>query len=113
MAARYNRAHLDLCREKIQTTQLIKRLQDNALAEKEFLTPGQIRSIEICLNKSIPNLQATDINANVDTTIAGVRFWTESEWLAYLTTQGASLKPSTDEQNDMLSAFAIDGQVKQ
>ena len=37
----YERNSIETCREKIRTTQLLKRLQDNGLAEKEFLDAGQ------------------------------------------------------------------------
>lgn len=65
MAARYKTAHTELSREKIRTTQLIKRLQDNALAPQEFLTANQVRSIEILLRKSVPDLSATEIKGDV------------------------------------------------
>ncbi len=64
MATRYNKKHLDLSREKIQTSQLINRLQKNGLAQEEFLTQGQIRSIEILLKKSVPDLSATEITGD-------------------------------------------------
>lgn len=58
MAARINGAHAKDIREKIKASQLVNRLQDNALAEVEFLTPGQIRSIETLLDRVIPKLSA-------------------------------------------------------
>ena len=58
MAARINPAHERDIREKIKASQLVNRLQDNALAEKEFLTAGQIKSIETLLDRVIPKLQA-------------------------------------------------------
>ena len=57
----YERNSIETCREKIRTTQLLKRLQDNALAEKEFLTAGQIQSIKIALDKSLPNLVSQEL----------------------------------------------------
>jgi len=58
MAARINPAHERDIREKIKASQLVNRLQDNALAENEFLTSGQIKSIETLLDRVIPKLSA-------------------------------------------------------
>lgn len=61
--------------EKIRATQLVNRLQDNALGRLEVydpstekmvlteLTPGQIKSIEILLKKSLPDLSAQTLDA--------------------------------------------------
>jgi hypothetical protein len=54
-------AKLDQIRERIQTTQLINRLQANALADREFMSPGQIRSAEVLLAKTMPNLQSQEL----------------------------------------------------
>lgn len=64
MAERHDRKHSELVRKRIQTSQLINRLQDNALSESgEIMTAAQIRSAEILLRKSVPDLQATDITS--------------------------------------------------
>ena len=60
MAARINSAHAQDIRDKIKTSQLVNRLQDNALAEEEFLTAGQIKSIETLLDRVIPRLKAVE-----------------------------------------------------
>lgn len=65
MAARKHLSHDQKTRERIQTSQLINRLQDNAFGKVE-LTREQIRSIEILLKKSIPDLSAIDVSATVD-----------------------------------------------
>lgn len=73
-------------REKIKVTQLVNRLNDNALgiltnppgktlAEGEELpivemTAGQIRCAEILLNKTLPSLTSTTIDAKVDATVS-------------------------------------------
>ena len=55
-------------REKIRTTQLVKRLECYALGEKDpagnevDLEPARIRAIEVLLNKTLPNLQATELS---------------------------------------------------
>jgi len=67
MAARKNLSQNDACREKIQTSQLINRLQDSVLkksetdAEPEELTTNQLKAIEILLRKSLPDLSAVTI----------------------------------------------------
>lgn len=65
MAARLKRFHSEEVRAKIQTSQLINRLTQHALGEIE-LTPAQVRSIEILLKKSIPDLSAISIEGPGD-----------------------------------------------
>lgn len=49
----------ELVREKIQTTQLINLLQDFALGKsKAKMTPARLKSIEMLLDKSVPDLAA-------------------------------------------------------
>lgn len=45
------------CRDKIKTTQLMKRLEDHGLGLIE-LTQTQIAAIKICVAKTLPDLQA-------------------------------------------------------
>lgn len=72
MAARLNLAHTDAVREKIKTSQLVNRLQafafheaDPKTGEPVVIDAGRMKAIEILLRKSLPDLQAVDINANV------------------------------------------------
>ena len=60
MAARLNRAHDEKTRLKIQTSQLVNRLQDSAFGKVE-LTPPQLKAIEILLRKSLPDLSAISV----------------------------------------------------
>lgn len=60
MAARKNASHDQRTREKIQTSQLVNRLMQDAKGEIE-LTSGQRKSIEILLKKSLPDLSAITI----------------------------------------------------
>ena len=62
MAKRKQLYHPDEVKEKIKTSQLLNRLQDNALADKEFLTRGQIDSIKSLLAKTIPDLKAVEVS---------------------------------------------------
>lgn len=55
----------DKSRAKIQTTQLVKRLQDNALGKlkgKHEMTSGQINSAIALIDRTLPKLSATDMN---------------------------------------------------
>jgi len=72
-APKRNRSHPDdpafeKTRAKISTTQLVKRLENYALNKKDDqgndvdLEPQRIRAIEILLNKTLPNLQSTEIS---------------------------------------------------
>lgn len=60
MAARKQLFHPDEVKQKIQTSQLINRLQENALSKKEMLTRGQIDSIKTLLAKTVPDLKAIE-----------------------------------------------------
>lgn len=60
MAARKQLFHPDEVKKKIQTSQLINRLQDNGLADEEFLTAGQIASINSLLDRVVPKLKAIE-----------------------------------------------------
>ncbi len=67
MAARKNTAHLQRTRDKIQTSQLITRLQNHALNKlSKPMTRDQIRAAEILLNKTLPNLQAMQLDVEMD-----------------------------------------------
>ncbi len=63
-------------RARIQTTQLVKRLQCNALGEKDDagnevkLSTTEIRSIEILLDKSIPNLASVKLIGDAEQPLA-------------------------------------------
>jgi hypothetical protein len=71
MAARLNKKHQDDVRLKIQTSQLVNRLQGFALGSPDPKTgnpmeidPTRLRAIEILLRKSLPDLS----NVNVELT---------------------------------------------
>lgn len=62
-------------RKLAQTTQLVKRLRQYALEQKDDmgqevkLDSTRVRAIEILLSKTLPSLQATTIEANVSATV--------------------------------------------
>lgn len=60
MAVRINRKHDEKTRLKIQTSQLVNRLQSFAFGEVE-LTREQIKAIEVLLKKSLPDLSSLSI----------------------------------------------------
>lgn len=66
MAARKQLFHPDDVKAKIKTSQLLNRLQDNGLADQEFLTVGQIQSIRAVLAKVIPDVKAIEITGEVE-----------------------------------------------
>ncbi len=76
MAIRKTLSHDTRTREKIQTSQLINRLHDNAFGKIE-LTAGQLKSIEILLKKALPDLQAIELSGEVDQTVTvkGALVW--------------------------------------
>lgn len=68
MAARINPKHDEQTRQKIQTSQLVNRLQ--SLANGEIVMDAlQLRAAEILLKKTLPDLQAVshsgDLNLNI------------------------------------------------
>ena len=65
MAARLNSRHQEMVRYKIQASALINSLQDNVNGKVD-LNAGQIRSAEILLNKSLPNLSTIELEGDVD-----------------------------------------------
>ena len=69
MAARINLRQDEQCRAAIQTTQLVKRLQENALGDLE-LTAQQQKSIEILLRKTLPDLQSITISGDAENPVA-------------------------------------------
>lgn len=60
MATRLRKSHQDDVRKKIQASQLINRLTDHALGLVE-LSATQVRSIEILLRKSVPDLSQVEL----------------------------------------------------
>jgi hypothetical protein len=67
MAARIRKKHQEETRARIQTSQLINRLQNHALGtEVNELKQSQLRAIEILLKKSLPDLQSTEITGDSD-----------------------------------------------
>jgi hypothetical protein len=69
MAKRKQLFHPEEVKKKIQTSQLINRLQTNALADEEFMTPGQIASANSLLDRVLPKLKAVDHSGEVDMSI--------------------------------------------
>jgi len=69
MAKRKQLFHPDEVKKKIQASQLINRLQDNALSDEEIMTPGQIASANSLLDRVIPKLKPVDGEGSADTTV--------------------------------------------
>jgi hypothetical protein len=63
MAARKTTWTPDLVRSRIQTTQLVKRLQDHVHGKVE-LSATQVRAAEVLLARTLPTLTQTDLNVD-------------------------------------------------
>lgn len=75
MAARSRKVkHDDLTRQKIKTSQLLNRLYDHAFG-KVTLEPAQVRSIEILLKKSLPDLSAITLSGDAENPVAHSLTW--------------------------------------
>lgn len=66
MAPRKQLWHPDEVKEKIKMSQLLNRLQDNALADEEFLSMGQITSINSLLDRVLPKLKSIEHSGALD-----------------------------------------------
>jgi hypothetical protein len=62
-----NRLHQEDVRKKIQASQLVNVLQKHALTGKGELSQSRMKAIEILLRKSMPDLSAVQMDANVTT----------------------------------------------
>lgn len=73
-ATKRNAMLIEEARGKIQTTQLINRLQDHSLGKVE-MTPTQVKATEILLRKKIPDLSATtlDTTEGLAKALSGIR----------------------------------------
>lgn len=69
MAARLRARHQEEIRSKIQTSQLINRLEGHALGDTD-LTPTQIKAIEILLRKNLPDLSQVEISGDPENPLA-------------------------------------------
>jgi hypothetical protein len=70
--------HAVAVRERIQTTQLVERLQKFALGDKNVkMTAAQIKATEMLLDKSVPNLAS--IKHEVDSKSVTFLISTEAE----------------------------------
>jgi hypothetical protein len=67
MAARINLRQQEQTRSAIQTTQLVKRLQDFALGETGVeIDPNRLKAIEVLLRKSLPDLSSITLSGDED-----------------------------------------------
>jgi hypothetical protein len=69
MAARKQLFHPDVVKKKIQTSQLINRLQENALSAEETMTAGQIASANSLLDRVLPKMKAVEHSGEVGVTV--------------------------------------------
>ena len=69
MAARLNRRHQEMVRDKIQASKLINELEACALGDKE-LSASKLRAIEILLKKTLPDLSAVEHSGDDENPVA-------------------------------------------
>jgi hypothetical protein len=62
-----NKLHQEDVRKKIQASQLVNVLQKHALTGEGELSQSRMKAIEILLRKSMPDLSAVQMDANVTT----------------------------------------------
>jgi hypothetical protein len=77
MAARLSPKHDAKTREKIQTSQLLNRLQDHANGKVE-LSNSQVRAVEILLKKTIPDLAALQLTGDPEKPVEMKVSWASS-----------------------------------
>lgn len=72
MAARLRKAHQDDVRAKIQTSALIKRVQDyaNGILSDEDVSSNRLNAIKLLLNKTLPDLSSIELTGDADNPIA-------------------------------------------
>lgn len=68
MAARIRKQHQDEVRARIQVSQLVNVLTDQALGKVE-LTQPRLKAIEILLRKSLPDLSSIELKGGDDNAI--------------------------------------------
>lgn len=79
MAARINKIrHDDETRAKIQTSQLLNRLNDHVFNGVE-VTPTQMKAVEILLRKTLPDLSAVTVGGDEDSPVKMVVQWKNSK----------------------------------
>jgi hypothetical protein len=82
MAARTKKIrHPEDTRLKIQTSQLINRLNSHAVGKVD-LSPTQVKAIEILLRKALPDLSAVDatMNGEMVNYVVSAEPMTEDDW---------------------------------
>ncbi|MCP4465871.1 MAG: hypothetical protein GY813_03850 [Halieaceae bacterium] len=65
MAARLNKRQADSARAHIQANRIVEELQRHLHGERE-MTATQIRAAQILLDKSLPNLQSTELQGDLE-----------------------------------------------
>jgi len=71
MAVRLNKRHQASVISKIQTSQLINRLQDHAHGKVDLVTT-QVKAIEILLRKTVPDLKQTEHSGEIGHVFPGI-----------------------------------------
>jgi len=75
MASRIRKQHQEEVRARIQVSQLINVLENQALGLSDDLSPSRMKAIEILLKKSLPDLSAVEISGDQDNPVKLVFGW--------------------------------------
>jgi hypothetical protein len=100
-------------RLKIKNSNILTRLIKCGEGELEISQVSAQVGLAL-MNKVLPNLQSTDLTADVETNITGARWLTEAEeqQSSHIALESNS-NPSTTEANDGLASWRIDDVAKQ
>lgn len=79
MATRLLKRHDEQTRSKIQASQLINSLTNHVLGNND-LSSTQVKSAEILLRKSLPDLTSVEMTVDVEYTVASATPKTAEEW---------------------------------
>lgn len=66
MASRKQLWHPDEVKSRIQASQLINRLQENALSPQPLMDASQVKSASLLLNKVLPDLKSIEHSGDED-----------------------------------------------
>ena len=75
MAARLRKTHQDDIRTKIQTSHLVKRVQDYAMGKltDEDVSTNRLNAIKLLLNKTLPDISTTELKVSGELKISEVK----------------------------------------
>ena len=103
MAARTNRIAPDpATRARIQTSQLINRLQKFALSEDNSaeIDANRLRAIEILLKKTLPDLSAVELSGDTTTRVISADAMDEAAWARHYAERELASETGVSKRDD-------------